>query len=102
MGELVLNDESRTAKDILRVARTIADFEASDETKLQHFAGAVGYRSLDRSVWIWSDRIVQDLTPEQTRCLRHNSTLDGSYPCVGSLTTFTPSFAGSQPTVRCG
>jgi magnesium chelatase family protein len=36
----------------LRVARTIADLESSDEIKPQHFAEAVGYRSLDRSVWM--------------------------------------------------
>ncbi|MGA2702917.1 MAG: hypothetical protein ABSH35_17715 [Isosphaeraceae bacterium] len=39
---------------VLRVARTIADLEGSDEIKPQHIAGAVGYRSLDRSVWMYS------------------------------------------------
>ena len=47
------------AKDILRVARTIADLESCDQIKLQHIAEAVGYGSLYRSAWIWTDRIVQ-------------------------------------------
>ena len=43
----------RAAHDkVLRVARTIADLEGSDEIKPQHIAQAVGYRSLDRSVWM--------------------------------------------------
>jgi magnesium chelatase family protein len=33
------------------VARTIADLEAHDDIKPQNIAEAVGYRSLDRSVW---------------------------------------------------
>jgi len=36
----------------LRVARTIADLDVSEEIKLQHIAGAVGDRVLDRSVWM--------------------------------------------------
>jgi magnesium chelatase family protein len=35
---------------VLRVARTIAELEGSDEIKPQHIAEAVGYRSLDRRV----------------------------------------------------
>jgi magnesium chelatase family protein len=35
----------------LRLARTIADLEEHDDIKSQHIAEAVGYRSLDRSVW---------------------------------------------------
>ena len=59
MGEWVLNDETRPAKDILRVTHTIADIAASDEIKPQHIAETVGCRSLDRSARIWTDRIVQ-------------------------------------------
>ena len=43
---------ARAHDKVLRVARTIADLESSDEIKPQHIAKAVGYRSLDRSVWM--------------------------------------------------
>jgi magnesium chelatase family protein len=36
---------------VLRVARTIADLEGSEDIKPQRIAEAEGYRSLDRSVW---------------------------------------------------
>ncbi|WP_083713456.1 YifB family Mg chelatase-like AAA ATPase [Paludisphaera borealis] len=50
MEELGLS--ARAYDKVLRVARTIADLEAADEIKPQHIAEAVGYRSLDRSVWV--------------------------------------------------
>ena len=50
MEELGLS--ARAYDKVLRVARTIADLEAADEIKPQHIAEAVGYRSLDRSVWM--------------------------------------------------
>jgi len=43
---------ARALDKVLRVSRTIADLEGSDEIKPQHIAEAVEYRSLDRSVWM--------------------------------------------------
>jgi len=37
--------------DVLRVARAIAYLEGHDNIKPQHIAEAIGYRSLDRSMW---------------------------------------------------
>ncbi len=50
MEELGLS--ARAHDKVLRLAPTIADLEGSDEIKPQHIAEAVGYRSLDRSVWM--------------------------------------------------
>ncbi|MDE6098088.1 MAG: YifB family Mg chelatase-like AAA ATPase [Muribaculaceae bacterium] len=45
-------DMSARAYDrILKVARTIADLDASDEIKPHHMSEAVNYRNLDRSNW---------------------------------------------------
>jgi magnesium chelatase family protein len=50
MEELGLS--ARAHDKVLRVARTMADLEGSDTILPQHVAEAVGYRSLDRSVWV--------------------------------------------------
>src|SRR3954447_11308738 len=49
MEELGLS--ARAHDKVLRVARTMADLDDSDAILPQHVAEAVGYRSLDRSVW---------------------------------------------------
>ncbi|MBR6366140.1 MAG: YifB family Mg chelatase-like AAA ATPase [Lachnospiraceae bacterium] len=42
---------TRTYTRVLKVARTIADLEASEEIRMEHLSEAVRYRSLEHSIW---------------------------------------------------
>lgn len=46
-----LNLTARTVHKILRVARTIADLEPSEEIRTHHLKEAIGYRTIDKKYW---------------------------------------------------
>ena len=42
---------ARAHDKVLRLARTIADLDASEQIKFDHLSEAVNYRMLDRNLW---------------------------------------------------
>jgi magnesium chelatase family protein len=46
-----MNFSARAHDRILKVARTLADLEASEKVLANHVLEAINYRTLDRAMW---------------------------------------------------
>ena len=49
---LELGISARAYDKVLKISRTIADMEGSGEIDAYHISEAIGYRCLDRNLWV--------------------------------------------------
>ena len=47
-----LNLSARAYDPILKVSRTVADLQSSDEIAAEHVSEAIQYRTFDRTLWV--------------------------------------------------